>query len=109
MTIYNKLTQAMADRSVSAYLELLHEDFVAVFHKTGSSFSKDEWAKMVTSMFGNDKFIQDSTRCVYENDDILVQHNFMTYPDGTKEAVMDILMLKGGKVIHMETGATSLN
>jgi hypothetical protein len=46
---------------------------------------------------------------VYENDDILVQHNFMTYPDDTKEAVMDILMLKGGKVVRMETGATSLN
>ena len=109
MTIYNKLTQTMADRNIPAYLELLHQDFVAVFHKTGSRFSKNEWAEMVTGMFANNKFIQDSTRCVYENDEILVQHNFMSYPDGTKEAVMGVLMLKGGKVIRMETGATSLN
>lgn len=109
MTIYNKLTQTMADRNIPAYLELLHQDFVAVFHKTGSRFSKNEWAEMVTGMFANDKFIQDSTRCVYENDEILVQHNFMSYPDGTKEAVMGVAMLKGGKIIRMETGATLLN
>jgi len=58
---------------------------------------------------GNDKFIQDSTRCVYENDDILVQHALMSYPDDTKEAVMMVAMLKDGKTIRMETGATPLN
>ena len=43
---------------------------------------------MVTGMMASDKFIQDLTRCVYENADILVQHAFMSYPDDTKEAVM---------------------
>ena len=64
---------------------------------------------MVTGMMTNDKFIQDSTRCVYENADILVEHAFMSYPDDTKEAVMMVAMLKDGKIIHMETGATPLN
>ena len=57
----------------------------------------------------NDKFIQGSTRCVYEDADILVQHAFMSYPDDTKEAVMMVAMLKDGNVIRMETGATPLN
>jgi hypothetical protein len=87
----------------------LHEDFVAVFHKTGNRFSKTEWAQMVTGMLANDKFIQDSSRCVYENDDIMVQHSFMSYPDETKEAVMLVAMLKDGKIVRMETGATALN
>ena len=57
----------------------------------------------------NDKFIQDSTRCVYENANILVQYAFMSYPDDTKEAVMMVAMLKDGKITRMETGATPLN
>ena len=109
MTMYDKLNQTMSDRDVNAYLELVHEDAVFVFHKTGNEFSKSDWAGMVSGMMASDKFIQDSTRCVYENADILVQHAFMSYPDDTKEAVMMVAMLKDGNVIRMETGATPLN
>jgi len=52
--------------------------------------------------------VSDSSRCVYENDEILVAHNFMSYPDDTKEAVMLVCMLKDGLIIRMETGATPL-
>jgi len=109
MAIYDQLNAIMADRDTKAYLDLLHEDFVSVFHKSGNIFSKLEWAEMVTGMMANDKFIQESSRCVYENDDILVTHNFMSYPDGTREAVMSVLTLKDGQIILMETGATLLD
>ena len=33
----------------------------------------------------------------------------MSYPDNTREAVMLVAMLSDGKVIKMETGATSLD
>ena len=33
---------------------------------------------------------------------------FMSYPDGTREAVMLVAKLEDGKIVHMETGATSL-
>ncbi|MEX0504292.1 DUF4440 domain-containing protein [Alphaproteobacteria bacterium LSUCC0719] len=109
MSLYEALSQAFAERNVQAYLDLLHEDLTVIFHKSGSRYSKDEWAPMATGMMGNPKFIQDSSRCVYENDDILVQHSFMSYPDDTREAVMLVAMLKDGKIIRMETGATSLD
>jgi len=109
MTMFDKLNQTMLDRDVGAYLNLLHEDFTVVFHKSGNSFNKEEWTEMVTGMMANDKFIQESSRCVYENDEILVEHSFMSYPDDSREAVMLVAMLKDGKVIKMETGATSLN
>ena len=64
---------------------------------------------MVTGMLVNEKFIHESSRCVYENDDILIQHNFMSYPDDTRESVMLVAMLKDGKIINLETGATSLD
>tara|TARA_B100000809_G_scaffold263907_1_gene318330 strand:+ start:2029 stop:2358 length:330 start_codon:yes stop_codon:yes gene_type:complete len=109
MTMYDKISQAHADKDVTAFMDLLHEDFVFVFHKSGNSFSKSQWGEMLTGMFANDKFVQHSSRCIYENDDILVQHMLMSYPDNTKEAVVGISMLKAGKIIRMETGATSLN
>ena len=73
MAMYDKLKQTMSDRDVNAYLELVHEDAVFVFHKTGNECSKRDWAGMATGMMANDKFIHNSIRCVYENADILVQ------------------------------------
>ena len=108
MSLHDKLNQSMSDRNVNDYLDLLHEDFAVTFHKSGSTFSKTEWASMVTSMMENEKFIQESSRCIYENDDVLIQYAFMSYPDDSREAVMLVAMVKDGKIIHMETGATPL-
>ena len=47
-------------------------------------------------------------RCIYENDDIIVLHQFMKFPDGTSEAVMVVNMKKDGKIIRAETGATPI-
>ena len=47
-------------------------------------------------------------RCLYENGDIVVEHSIMDFPDGTREAVMAVHMLKDGKIIRTETGATPI-
>ena len=109
MKLHDKLEQAIINRDIDAYLDLLHDDFIVTFHKSGNSFSKEEWATMVIGMLANEKFIHESSRCVYENNDILIQHNFMSYPDDTREAVMLVAILKDGKIINLESGATSLD
>ena len=109
MGLHEKLNKSMSDRNVKSYLDLLHDDFTVVFHKSGNSFNKKEWSSMVTEMMGNDKFVQESSRLVYENDEILVDHSFMSYPDNSREAVMLVAMIKDGKIIKMETGATLLD
>ena len=109
MSLHKKLMQICYDRDLSSYLDLLHDDFTVTFHKSGNSFSKEDWSPMVAGMFENEKFIFESSRCVYENDEIIVDHSFMSYPDGTREAVMLVAKLKDGKILHMETGATSLD
>ena len=109
MSLHEKLNKCMADRDVNRYLDLLHDDFTVVFHKSGNSFNKDEWSSMVTGMMGNDKFVQESSRLVYENEEIMVDHSFMSYPDNSREAVMLVAMIKDGKIIKMETGATLLD
>ena len=109
MSMHEKLNATMSNRDTNAYAELLHEDCVFVFHKSGNEFGKKEWISMVEGMMSNEKFVNESSRCVYENDEILVSHDFMSYPDGTREAVMGVAKLKDGKIIRFETGATLLD
>jgi len=97
------------DRNVEGYLGLIHDDAQIIFHKPGDRFNKSEWVSVVGGMMGNPKFVNDASRCIYENEDILVLHNFMSYPDDTKEAVMLVCMLQDGQIVRMETGATPLN
>ena len=76
MTMYEKLNKTMLNRDVDAYQDILHKDFTVVFHKSGNSFAREEWIEMVRGMMANEKFIQESSRCVYENDEIIVVHSF---------------------------------
>jgi hypothetical protein len=108
MAIFEKLKKSFSGRELEAYLDLIHENAVIVFHKSGGKLSKTEWAIMFAGMFSNEKCIQESSRCVYENDDILVTHDFMSFPDDTREAVMVVYKFQDGKIIHIENGSTSL-
>ena len=67
MKLHNKLERAIANRDINAYLNLLHEDFTVAFHKSGNSLSKEEWVSMVAGMLANEKFINKSSHCVYED------------------------------------------
>ena len=109
MSLHTNLSQAIFDRNTAAYQELLHDDLEVIFHKSGCSYSKDEWVPTVRGMMRNEKFIQESSRCVYEIDNILVHHSFIAYPDKATEAVMHVAILKGSKIISIERGATPLD
>ena len=109
MSLHKKLMHICNDRDLSSYLDMLHDEFSVVFHKSGNSFSKEEWSLIVAGMFENEKFVFESSRCVYENSEIMVDHSFMSYPDGTREAVMLVAKLQDGKRVRMETGATPLD
>ena len=65
-----------------------------------------EMVEMMEMMMSNHKVVVREARCIYENEDILVEHTLMDFPDGTTEAVMSVHMLDGGKIVRTETGAT---
>ena len=109
MSLYEKMKTASENRDVDSYLDCIHDDFVFVRHQTGAEMSKDEWSPMLTAMMQNDKLEIKDQRCIYENDEILVTHSMMNFPDGTSEAVMVVNQLKDGKVVRVETGATPIN
>jgi ketosteroid isomerase-like protein len=108
MYLYHKIKAAQDKKDLDAYLDCLHEDFVFVRHQSGTEVSKSDWTPTLTAMMQSDALEFNKQRCLYENEDIMVEHSFMTFPDGTSEAVMVVNLLKDGKIIRTETGATTI-
>ena len=87
MAIHEALESAMRNEDYEGYLKLLHKDYQFVRHQTGVTVSLDEWKPVVQSMFEAKKvgnLSWETSRCLYENEDILVMHNVMVFPDDTK-------------------------
>ena len=101
--------QICYEGDLSNYLDLLHDDFTVVFHKSGNLFSKEEWFSMVGGMFDNKEFVFGSSRCVYEKSEIVVDHGFMSYFDETRDAVMLVAECKDDTIFHIESCATPLD
>lgn len=106
MSLYKKIKAAQDNKDIEGYLDCLHEDFVFVRHQSGTEVSKSDWMPTLTAMMESDALSFNNQRCLYENEEIMVEHSFMKFPDGTSEAVLVVNHLKDGKIIRVETGAT---
>ena len=108
MSLYAKIKAAEDARDVDAYLACLHDDFVFVRHQSGTEVTKADWAPTVTAMMESSALEISKQLCLYENDDIMIEHQFMKFSDGTSEAVLVVNHIKDGKIIRVETGATPI-
>jgi predicted SnoaL-like aldol condensation-catalyzing enzyme len=106
MGVYELLIKAMEERDAKHYIEALHDDYEFVRHQTGTTMGKSKMSEMMASMMANEAVVIKEPRCIYENDEILVEHSVMDFPDGTTEAVMAVHTKKEGKIVRTETGAT---
>ena len=106
--LFEKMAEANKNKDVDAFMDLVHEDFVMVSHQSGTEKNREEFHEMAKMMYASDKLKRENERCLYENDDILVEHVVMEFPDDTKEAVMAVWTKKGGKLVKVESGATPL-
>ena len=98
---YDKIFQAKDEAGMN---EILHDDFKFTMHSSGNVLSKSDvigWAM-------SDDINEEKVRILYENDEIGVRHNFVTFKDGNTQAVMAVYMFKDGKIVSMETGATNM-
>ena len=50
----------------------------------------------------------ESRRCIYENEDVLVEHRVAKFSSGDREAVLLVHLKKDGLLFRTETGATPL-
>ena len=106
--LFEKIREAEEKRDTKIYMDILHDDYVAVSHSSGKEMTKEEMRPFVAQIFAQKELSYINVRCLYENEDILVRHQIMTFGDGTKEAVMVVELKKDGKIIRTETGATPL-
>ena len=106
MSLYEKMESSMEERDALAYAEILHPDYRFVRHQSGTEMSRDQMVEMLKMMMDNENVVIQNPRCLYENEDILVEHSLMDFPDGSREAVMSVHIKKEGLIYRTETGAT---
>jgi hypothetical protein len=65
-------------------------------------------SQMLRGFMSSDSVVVHSQRCLFENDEVMVEHSVMDFADGSREAVLGFSRLRDGLIIHTETGATAI-
>ena len=104
MSILAQYNKALKEKDEAAMNEVLHDDYKFTMHSSGKVLSKSD----VIAWAMSDDINRDKVRVIYENDEIGIEHSFVTFKDGNVQAVMAVLKYKDGKVIEFETGATNM-
>ena len=105
MSLIQKLYDAQENKDLEKINEVLSEDYVWVQHSTGKHIPREELNKFFMS---DEAPKTEKQRIIYENDEIGVAHFFVTFTDGSRQAVLAVYIIKDGKIIRSETGATTL-
>ena len=105
MSVIQKLIDAQDNQDLKAYNEVVSEDYVWVKHSTGEEIHRDELSKWLISP---DAPKSENARIIYENDEIGVAHYFISFKDGSRQAVLVVYIIKDGKIVRSETGATTM-
>ena len=104
MSILAKYNKVFQEKDEAGMNEILHDDYKFTMHSSGKVLSKSD----VIAWAMSDDINREKVRVIYENDEIGVEHSFVTFKDGNVQAVMAVLKYKDGKVIEFETGATNM-
>ena len=104
MSLLAKMDAAITAKDEATMNEIIHDDYKFTMHASGNVLGKADVIKWAMS----DDINRDKVRVIYENDEIGVEHAFVTFNDGNTEAVMAVYKYQDGKVISLETGATKI-
>ncbi len=105
MAVLARFLQAVESKDEATLNEVIHEDYKFIPHVNKQTFSKSDMVSICLS----DSFTRNNGRIIYENDEIGVDHAFVSFANGsTPEAVMSVHTIQDGKIISTETGATPI-
>ena len=104
MSMLEKINKALEQKDEASLQDILHDDYKFTMHSSGNVLSKDDVIKWAMSGDIN----REKVRIIYENDEIGVEHSFVTFKDGNTQAVMVVFKFRDGKIISFETGATNI-
>ena len=104
MGIMKQFSDAWDTQDKETVDNLLDPDCVVWSHANNKGLTKEEFmAWMSTDFPKSEKF-----RVIYENEEIGVTHEFLSFQSG-KEAVLYAWSIKNGKIIRIETGAKPIS
>ena len=106
MSMYDKWNQGFENKDVDAMAACLHDDFTFVRHQSGTTMNKAEMLGMLRGFMASEAVSGQQQRCLYENDEVMVEHSVVDFADGSREAILACHTLKDGQIIRLETGAT---
>ena len=104
MSILTKYSEAFMNKDEAAMNDILHDDYKFTMHASGNVLSKQD----VISWAMSDDINRQKVRIIYENEEIGIEHSFVTFNDGNTQAVMAVFKFKDGKILSLETGATNM-
>ena len=104
MSILEKYNTALEQKNEASLKEILHDDYKFTMHASGNVLSKEDVIQWAMS----DDISREKVRIIYENNEIGVEHSFVTFKDGNTQAVMGVCKYQDGKIISFETGATNV-
>jgi hypothetical protein len=104
MSLLEKYNQVFMNKDEAGMNEVLHDDYTFTMHASGNVLNKQDVMKWAMS----DDINREKVRILYENDEIGIEHSFVTFSDGNKQAVMAVFKIKDGKIFSLETGATNM-
>ena len=106
--LYTKFRDAWFNKDIEAYLSCFHEDHETYLHASGRSifmhnFDIDRFVKY------NTEYQQLYPTCIYESDDILVEHFYTLALDGSCEAILWSHEKKDGLIWRTQNGCTPIS
>jgi ketosteroid isomerase-like protein len=108
MSVYQKWSTAIKNRDAEAMIACFHDDYTFVRHQSGTTMNKAQMSEMMRAFMSSDSVVVNDQRCLYENDEVMVEHSVMDFADGSREAIVSFNRLKDGLIVHTETGATTV-
>ena len=106
MSVYQRWSTGIENRDAEALIACLHEDYTFVRHQTGTTMDRAQMSEMLRGFMSNESVVVQQQRCLYENDQVMVEHSVMDFADGTQESIIAFNRLKDGLILQTETGAT---
>jgi len=95
MSLFENYTKAWNEKDITAFVEYHHDDYELVIHSTEEVKKVEDidWDKMMEWMVAANV---EKHRCIYDNDDIIVEHQIINYGSGDRETLMLVHQLKDG-------------
>ena len=104
MSILEKWGKAIELKDEDAMNDCLHDDYKFTLHSAGKILSKSE--VIAWGMSGD--INREKVRILFENEDVGVEHAFVSFEDGNRQAVLAFCTFKAGKIYTLENGASNL-